>query len=216
MQPGTEARDLAIADLPLLKFLESARENVRVDPTEAQALINRACDALRTRMGMALPCDDVSRAGFTTWRKKRVEAYVLENLSEHIAVDELAEVIKLSRSHFTRLFRRSFGLSPRAYIIEQRLKKARCLMVRTREALSAIAVSCGFADQAHFSKLFRQRLGTSPAAWRREQTEDFSCRRHQTADGWLQETHFANSSQTNLHFSRPDPVRPRSENYVRV
>ena len=42
------------------------------------------------------------------------------------------------------------------------------MLERTDERISAIALSCGFADQSHLTRVFHAVAGTSPAAWRRQ------------------------------------------------
>jgi AraC-like DNA-binding protein len=82
-------------------------------------------------------------------------------------VVELSDVARLSASHFSRAFRRSFGEAPGAYLIRQRVDHARHLMLISEMPLSEVAQACGFADQAHFSRNFRAVTGHSPGAWRR-------------------------------------------------
>ena len=54
------------------------------------------------------------------------------------------------------------------HVKSDRSERAREMMERTGESLSAIALSCGFSDQSHFTRAFRAVMGRSPAVWRRE------------------------------------------------
>jgi AraC family transcriptional regulator len=105
--------------------------------------------------------------GLAPWQAARVKRYVEDNMSRTIAIDELAELARLSSSYFSAAFKTSFGLSPHSYIIAQRVERAKQLMLSTDAPLCEIALDCGLADQAHLSRIFRRATGTTPSAWRR-------------------------------------------------
>ncbi|MFW5828901.1 MAG: helix-turn-helix transcriptional regulator [Planctomycetota bacterium] len=82
-------------------------------------------------------------------------------------IESLADSCGWSRKHFSRLFRQSFGTSPRAYLTRSRIEAA-CEMLRMSDAsLADIAASLGFHDAYHFSRQFRQQMGMAPGVWRR-------------------------------------------------
>ena len=110
---------------------------------------------------------DFVRGGLAPWQARLVEAHIDGNLDRNITVEELAEMTRLSVSHFGRAFKQTFGVAPHGYITGERLALARELMLTTREPLSHIALAVGLADQSHLSRLFRQHMGESPFAWRR-------------------------------------------------
>lgn len=109
----------------------------------------------------------VYRGGLTTWQKRKIIAYVEENLSRAIRIEAMAALARLSKSHFSRAFRESFGDSPYNYVISRRVARAKELMVTSEAPLSEIALDCGMFDQAHFCKVFKRAVGTSPNRWRR-------------------------------------------------
>ena len=109
----------------------------------------------------------VVRGGLPAWQTRRVIAYVEANLSRRIPVQELAELLGLSASHFCRAFKCTFGASPRDYVLRRRIEVAQGLMLTTSEPLSAIAVRCGMCDQPHFTRSFHRIVGETPYTWRR-------------------------------------------------
>jgi AraC family transcriptional regulator len=113
-----------------------------------------------------------ARGGLAPWQQRKVDRYVREHLERLMRVDELAEQVSLSASHFCRAFKDSFGDTPHAYIVRLRLERAQELMLSTEDTLSQIALACGLADQAHLSKLFRREIGETPNAWRRRNLTD--------------------------------------------
>ncbi|TWF58879.1 helix-turn-helix domain-containing protein [Neorhizobium alkalisoli] len=106
--------------------------------------------------------------GLAPWQIRRVAARIEERLSEKLSVDELAALAKLSPSYFAAAFRRSFGISPHAYIIARRVDHAKRQMLEDKIPLCQIALECGLADQAHLSRIFRRIEGITPTAWRQK------------------------------------------------
>jgi AraC family transcriptional regulator len=107
------------------------------------------------------------RGGLAPWQKRKIQTYIEDRLEEPILVGDLAKVVSLSVSYFSRSFKQSLGEAPHTYIVRTRIKRAQTLMMTTRESLSQIALACGLLDQAHLCKCFRQVTGTTPGAWRR-------------------------------------------------
>lgn len=110
--------------------------------------------------------DVVERGGLAPWQRKKVIRYIEENLTTAVRIEHLAELVRLSISHFSRAFRLTFGKSPYGYVLERRMMYAKILMAETNVSLSQIALDCGMSDQAHFCKVFRKTFGTSPNRWR--------------------------------------------------
>ena len=59
------------------------------------------------------------------------------------------------------------GLPPHRYLLKQRIKTARALLLDSKQSLLDIALACGFADQSHFTRVFTAAIGVSPGALRR-------------------------------------------------
>jgi len=109
--------------------------------------------------------------GLARWQARRALAHVEENLGSKISTSELAALVSFSKSHFSRAFKRSLGISPMAYVTRRRVEHAKAMMITTDRQLTEIALSCGFADQSHLNRSFRRAVGMSPGKWRRTSTE---------------------------------------------
>lgn len=83
-----------------------------------------------------------------------------------LTLASLAAEIGASRYQLLRAFARELGLTPHAYILQQRLALARRLM-RTGVAIADAASAAGFADQSHLTKMFARQFGVTPARYRR-------------------------------------------------
>jgi AraC-like DNA-binding protein len=106
--------------------------------------------------------------GLQSWQERQLREYIEANLDTKLLAVDLGRIAGLSVAYFTRVFKRTFGRTPHAYVMDRRIELARVLMLRGDSALSDIAVQCGFADQPHFCKHFRHVTGVTPGAWRRE------------------------------------------------
>jgi transcriptional regulator GlxA family with amidase domain len=112
------------------------------------------------------PVPKKSTGGLSPQRERLVKQLILERLGDSLEVTELAQACALSRSHFSRAFKCSTGLSPQDWIRRQRITLAKQLIQYTDMSLTQISLECGFCDQAHFCHLFTRSEGINPFAWR--------------------------------------------------
>ena len=64
------------------------------------------------------------------------------------------------------MFERYLNTSPKRYVLEARLHRARNLIVQSDQAITEIAMACGFTSTSHFSKVFREHFGNTPVSQR--------------------------------------------------
>jgi len=96
-----------------------------------------------------------------------VAGFIERHLDRRLALDELADLVALSRRSLTRRFREAMGCSVQAFQMEKRLALAASILKTHPDmALREIAATLGFYDEFHLSRAFRQRWGQSPAAFR--------------------------------------------------
>jgi AraC-like DNA-binding protein len=85
---------------------------------------------------------------------------------EQLDVDDMARAAGLSRAHFSREFRRTFGESPHSYLLTRRLERAAALLRSTDRTIADICFSVGLQSLGSFTTSFTRTYGVSPAAYR--------------------------------------------------
>ena len=82
-----------------------------------------------------------------------------------VGLDDLAALTGLSRFHLLRAFRQEVGVTPHAFVTGRRVARAKRLLAG-EDALTTVALDCGFYDQSHFSRTFKAWTGVTPGQYR--------------------------------------------------
>jgi AraC-like DNA-binding protein len=86
--------------------------------------------------------------------------------AQPLDVDDMAGAAGLSRGHFSREFRRTFGESPHGYLLTRRLERAAALLRNTDRSVAEICFSVGLQSVGSFTSSFGRVYGRSPTAYR--------------------------------------------------
>jgi transcriptional regulator GlxA family with amidase domain len=93
--------------------------------------------------------------------------YINANLEKPLPVNGLAEIVGLSRAHFSRSFAESEGVPPAEYVLQQRLQRAAKLLTKADFLpVKEVSIMCGFDDPNYFAKVFRRVYGITPTEFR--------------------------------------------------
>ena len=101
----------------------------------------------------------------TTARFSQALGYIRDNLSADLSLAKLASLEGLSVYHFSRTFRAETGLSPRQFIINERVSRAKRFL-KSSLSISEVAQRVGFANQSHFTHYFKRVTGQTPNQFR--------------------------------------------------
>lgn len=113
------------------------------------------------------PLSDVRSPGMLShYRLKRVLEFMDHHYSEALSVKRLAKEAGVSRFHFVRLFKQSFGLAPHQHLVRLRMQAAATMLESTDLNVQEIATRCGYVSTAHFSTAFRKRFLQTPSEHR--------------------------------------------------
>ena len=103
----------------------------------------------------------------TSFQLRRVIELIMARLNEEVSLLAMAEEANVSPFYFTRMFRKTLGVTPHRFVLRQRIQKSLHLITEGKLPLSQIAAESGFYDQAHFTHAFRRIVGTTPAEYAR-------------------------------------------------
>ncbi len=93
---------------------------------------------------------------------------IYNNLFNDVSIEILARKTNRSLTSFKKEFRRQFDVPPHKWFIDQRLQRAKVLLMSTNMTISEIGAECAFTNISHFIKLFKQRFADTPASMRRK------------------------------------------------
>jgi len=86
--------------------------------------------------------------------------------AEAIGVEEMAAAAGLSKAHFSREFRRTFGESPYVYLLTRRLERAAALLRNTDHSVAEICLEVGLQGVGSFTTSFKRMYGMTPTEYR--------------------------------------------------
>lgn len=107
----------------------------------------------------------LGRAGREEASIRRVIDFLDAHFAQDLSVGALAAVACLSPYHFIRVFARQTGLTPHAWLMQLRARKAKALLDQGLP-IADVAAQTGFSDQSHLTKTFKRILGYTPGQLR--------------------------------------------------
>lgn len=171
LHPRAAASDLAItrpviadprlrqATRALLARLRQWQQG-RAEALACEEALVAACGLLLERHTTARPTAAACAPHLESVRER------LADLARPPALAELAALAGLSRFQLLRRFAAVHGLTPHAWLQQQRSERVRGLVARG-VALAEAAAAAGFADQSHMTRVFTRQYGFTPGAWQR-------------------------------------------------
>jgi AraC-like DNA-binding protein len=91
--------------------------------------------------------------------------------AEPVDVASMAAVAGLSKYHFLRLFRATYGITPGEYLSQRRIERAQDLLRATNLTVTEVCHAVGFSSLGSFSSRFRAVVGESPSDFQRRYAE---------------------------------------------
>ena len=154
------------AHISIVEFMEKIyqlqKESSRVNKYKTQALL---CEFF----GEMLSCVQEDTFFNTTddviSTAKNIIAY---NYNNNLQIGALAQKVFLSPAYFSRLFKEKTGFTPKQYVLQTRLDKAKELLRLTKHSVKNISLTVGFKDPLYFSRLFVKHEKCTPSQYRKQ------------------------------------------------
>ena len=113
------------------------------------------------------------RGGLAPWQEHAVRRHIEKHFAEKIPIATLARLSRLSRFHFCRTFKQSFGTTPHCYQTNCRIEQAKLLLANSLESITEIGLMVGFSGSPSFATAFRKATGFAPTSYRRSLVPEF-------------------------------------------
>ncbi|WP_170311539.1 helix-turn-helix domain-containing protein [Vallitalea okinawensis] len=100
-----------------------------------------------------------------------VGEYIRNNLDKDLSLRTLSEYAMFSPTYFHQQFTQLIGSTPNQYVKQQRLIKAKELLIHTPKTIEDISITCGFKSSAYFCFTFKKELGITPSEFKKGYTK---------------------------------------------
>ena len=107
------------------------------------------------------------RGGLSVRKQKLVAEFIDTHIAEKISLTRLAKIAGLSRYHFARVFKQTFGVPPHRYHMVRRMERATNLLLQSTLPVTQIALQVGFRETSSFTRAYRSYAGVTPSDRRR-------------------------------------------------
>jgi len=165
---------VAVLLLEQLNKLEAQKDESAASAGDLQGLLNLAAhrskeEALRALLAAAAALFE-RRKSMLDERTHRVivklNQHIREHLTEDLSLDTLADLVYMNASYLSNLYKQYTGKNISDTITEQRIEKAKELLLHTPYKIHEIAERMGFATAAYFTRYFKRHVGVTPQEFR--------------------------------------------------
>ncbi|PSW06374.1 AraC family transcriptional regulator [Photobacterium rosenbergii] len=101
---------------------------------------------------------------------RQSKAFMEKHHSERVELNDLAEAAFMSRFHYVRIFKQMYGVTPRNYLRDMRISKAKALL-RKGNPITQTCYDVGYESLTTFSSVFKKCTGYSPREFQKRQTK---------------------------------------------
>jgi AraC family transcriptional regulator len=167
MLPRVAFNDTAAARLLELLSLEPGMADPSSRLFSEQAVDLLCTQLVRGHSSYGTLTIEMPRRGLADWQVKKVTSYMRDHLEEEIGLDELADLVSLSRFHFGTAFRLATGCTPHEWLVTERIQRAQAMLRDPLLPVTEVALAVGYQTPSSFAAAFRKMLGITPTEFRR-------------------------------------------------
>jgi len=97
----------------------------------------------------------------------QAKRYMELHYYDDIQISDIANTICVNANYLSTIFRKEIGITPKIYLTNLKIHKAKKILCETDDPISLVANSVGFSNALSFSKFFKKEVGTSPSEFRK-------------------------------------------------
>lgn len=146
---------------PSCKSKRPKPENVSFYATASEAVEAgyRPCKRCRPDLSLYDPCKQVIND---------TKEIMKQDFSQQLDLNEIAQKVGVSQFHLHRMFKKKTGDTPRIYLGNVRIEKAKELFVTTNLSITEIGFRTGFQSVSGFYRAFKRETGMTPNRFKRD------------------------------------------------
>lgn len=98
---------------------------------------------------------------------EKAKEYIETHWLDAFDINETAKMACLSRTHFSRLFKKHTGMTPHDYYVNFKVSRIKEKLSDSNLSISQVFAACGLDYNGHFAKVFKEKTGLSPSQYRK-------------------------------------------------
>ena len=147
----------------MAEVIEALRSKTQFRQQQLRALLT----VLFSRALQHKPEAQSAQSMLSTAQRRTLQRYFDQQAYGRSTPRELAAVLNLSHDYFSRTFRQTFSVSPRAWLLHERIRRATTLLSRPGLTISDVAERLGYTDLYLFSRQFKRVMGVTPSVYQK-------------------------------------------------
>lgn len=102
--------------------------------------------------------------------RSSIEEIMLKNFQYDLSMEDYARLSGRSISSFKRDFKNDFGTTPGKWLLNQRLNRAKSLLIGTDLNINEVCFESGFKNSSHFNRSFKDKFGLTPGEFKHQKS----------------------------------------------
>ena len=99
---------------------------------------------------------------------KDMKNFLNTKITSDFSIKELCQFVSKSESQTIKIFKSAFGITPYAYLLNQKINFAKTMLANTNLSIKEVSYNLKFADEYYFSNIFKRKVGVSPTSYRKQ------------------------------------------------
>jgi len=173
---GSRESEFFTSDLSFLNncdeynsFLDRIKSESKLDQKNSYELMKTSLLQIYILALREISAGGASYAHYFSWKESiafEIKVFISKCGLNHLKLRDISQEICVSENHMNSIFKSVTGLTISQYIENQRIDKAKALLVNPALTINSISSQLGYYDRYHFSKVFKKSTGYTPAQFR--------------------------------------------------